>query len=83
MDGSTFQIGQPPERVDILQQIDGISFDEAWENRIEGAIDGDIPTSVISKDDLIRNKLASGRDQDKLDVKLLRAAGRANRRESI
>jgi hypothetical protein len=31
MDGTTFQIGQPPARIDILQQIDGVSFDEAWE----------------------------------------------------
>ena len=36
MDGTTFQIGQPPARIDILQQIDGVTFDEAWENRIEG-----------------------------------------------
>jgi predicted nucleotidyltransferase len=73
-DGTCFQMGQPPERVDILQQIDGITFDEAWEHRIEGRIDGEIPTCVISKDDLIRNKLASGREQDLLDVKKLKAA---------
>ncbi|HET6219888.1 MAG TPA: nucleotidyltransferase [Acidobacteriaceae bacterium] len=76
MDGTVFQIGQPPARVDILQHIDGISFDEAWENRIEGLVDGEIRTSVISKNDLIQNKLASGREQDILDVKKLRAAAR-------
>jgi len=27
MDGATFQIGQPPARIDILQQIDGVTFD--------------------------------------------------------
>ena len=75
-DGTVFQMGQPPERVDILQRIDGVTFDEAWENRIEGQIDGEIPTAVISKEDLIRNKLASGREQDLLDVKKLRAAER-------
>lgn len=74
MDGTVFQIGQPPARVDILQHIDGISFDQAWENRIEGLIDGAIRTIVISKNDLIQNKLASGREQDILDVKKLRAA---------
>ena len=73
MDGSTFQIGQPPARIDILQRIDGLSFDEAWQNRIEGVIDGELKINVISKDDLIRNKLASGREQDILDVKKLRA----------
>lgn len=74
MDGSTFQVGQPPARVDILQRIDGLTFDEAWENRIEGLIDGELHVNVISKNDLIRNKLATGREQDVLDVKKLRAS---------
>lgn len=74
LDGSTFQIGQPPARIDILQRIDGVTFDEAWKNRIEGLIDGEVRTAVISRDDLIRNKLASGREQDILDAKMLRAA---------
>ena len=72
-DGTSFQIGQPPARIDILQHIDGITFDEAWSNRIEGVIDGQIRATVISRDDLIRNKLATGREQDALDVKTLRA----------
>src|SRR6516225_5375492 len=74
MDGSTFQVGQPPARVDILQRIDGLTFDEAWENRVEGLIDGELHVDVISKNDLIRNKLATGREQDALDVKKLRAS---------
>lgn len=77
MDGSAFQIGQPPARVDILQEIDGITFDEAWKNRMEGSIDGEIKVQIISRDDLIRNKLAAGREQDLLDAKRLQAlAGR-------
>jgi hypothetical protein len=74
MDGTIFQMGQPPERIDILQKIDGIAFDEAWEHRLEGFIDEKTPAFVISRTDLIRNKLASGREQDLLDVKSLRAA---------
>jgi predicted nucleotidyltransferase len=74
MDGTTFQIGQPPARIDFLQGIDGVSFDEAWRNRVEGMIDGQIRVALISRDDLIRNKLATGREQDVLDVKTLRAA---------
>lgn len=74
MDGSTFQIGQPPARIDLLQRIDGISFDEAWPNRVQGLIDEGISVMVISRNDLVRNKLASGREQDILDVKKLRAA---------
>jgi hypothetical protein len=72
-DGTTFQIGQPPARIDILQHIDGVTFDEAWEHRIEGFIDGEIQAAVISRSDLIRNKLATGREQDILDAKKLRS----------
>jgi hypothetical protein len=68
-DGTAFQIGQPPARIDLLQSID-----EAWEHRIEGLIDAEIPTFVISKEDLIKNKLASGRERDLLDAKELQAA---------
>lgn len=71
MDGSTFQIGLPPARIDLMQRIDGISFDEAWKNRIQGLIEGEISVMVISRNDLIRNKLASGRDQDILDARKL------------
>src|SRR5436305_9411432 len=72
MDGSTFRIGQPPARIDLLQRVDGLSFDEAWKNRVDGIVDGEIRIMIISKSDLIRNKLASGREQDILDVKMLR-----------
>lgn len=76
MDGTTFQIGQSPARIGILHHIEGVTFDEAWENRIEGIIDGEIQAAVISRDDLIRNKLATGREQDILDAKNLRSAGK-------
>ena len=78
-DGTTFQIGQSPERIDILQKIDGVTFDDAWAHRIEGTIDGEVQAAVISREDLIRNKLASGREQDLLDVKNLRKAEKAAR----
>ena len=78
-DGTTFQLGQTPNRIDVLQRINGITFEEAWANRLESKIDGEIPAAVISREDLIRNKLASGRDQDLLDVKVLRAAEKAVR----
>ena len=82
MDGTIFQMGQSPERIDILQQVSGLDFDSAWEHRLEGFIDEHTPALVISREDLIRNKLAAGRDQDLLDVKVLRAADIASRRKS-
>jgi hypothetical protein len=75
--GSVFQIGVPPSRVDVLQKIEGIDFEEAWQNRLETEIDTDVPTHVISLNDLIRNKLAVARPQDILDVEKIREAERA------
>lgn len=63
------QIGVPPNRIDILQQISGVTFDEAWKDRVNAMIEGDTPTYVISWQNLIKNKLAAGREQDLLDVK--------------
>ncbi len=70
---SVFQIGHPPARVDILQHIDGVAFDEAWHERIETAVSG-IPAHVISARHLIQNKLQSGRMRDLADVEAIREA---------
>jgi hypothetical protein len=68
-----FQIGVAPVRIDILHQIDGVAFDEAWERRVRESLDG-ISVDVISREDLIKNKLASGRPRDLLDVEDIRNA---------
>lgn len=70
---SVFQIGQPPARVDILQHIDGVSFDEAWEEKTEANL-SEIPTHFISVRHLIRNKLQSGRTRDLADAEAIQAA---------
>ena len=69
-----FQIGVAPVRIDILHQIDGVSFDEAWKNRVEALTEDGIPVYVISREDLIRNKLESARPRDLLDVEAIREA---------
>jgi hypothetical protein len=71
---SVFQMGVPPGRVDILQGIAGVTFDEAWERRVEEVLGGDVPAHVISREDLIQNKLAVGRLQDLADVEKIREA---------
>ncbi len=65
-----FQIGVVPNRIDIITGIDGVSFEEAWENRILVEI-LEMKIPVISKTDLIRNKKATGRPKDQLDVLML------------
>ena len=73
--GTGLQVGVPPERIDILQRIDGVSFDQAWKNYVDGLIDGDTPTLVISREDLIGMKLASGRPRHLLKVQRASESG--------
>lgn len=49
---TVLQIGTPPLRIEIPQRITGVEFDEAWEKRVEGLLDG-IPTQVISRELLV------------------------------
>lgn len=63
-------LGEPPNRIDLITEIDGISFKEAWKNREKDLLD-EIPVFFISLNDLITNKKATNRDKDKVDVKQL------------
>ncbi|MEM1033571.1 MAG: nucleotidyl transferase AbiEii/AbiGii toxin family protein [Myxococcota bacterium] len=64
--------GVSPVRVDILGSASGIAFDGVFERAVRTTIDG-VPVRVIALEDLIANKLASGRTRDLEDVKALRA----------
>jgi len=55
--------------------IDGVTFEQAWANRVEANIDGVI-FPVLSLNDLITNKRATGRKKDALDAEWLAAAGK-------
>lgn len=68
---SVIQIGVEPCRVDIITGIDGIEFLEAWQNKVKVVVEG-IDLYVPSKADLLKNKLASGRDKDQGDIVWLR-----------
>ncbi|HEV7906229.1 MAG TPA: nucleotidyltransferase [Pyrinomonadaceae bacterium] len=61
------QLGVEPSRIDLLTSIDGVEFDEAWEEKISITID-EMEIYVLSKGHLIRNKLAAGRDKDQGDI---------------
>ena len=69
--GIITQIGYPPLRIDILNEIDGVSFKDAYPTKLTIDIDGLI-ISYIGLDDLIKNKISSGRHQDLTDVNSLR-----------
>jgi len=70
-EGIVFQIGVAPCRIDILTHIDGVDFEQAYHRRKVINIEG-TKVPIIAKEDLIRNKEATGREKDKLDSQLLR-----------
>src|SRR4029077_12139426 len=65
--GKIVQLGVAPNRVDLLTAIDGVTFDEAWRGRAPGHY-GSEAVDYIGRAELIRNKRASGRPQDLLDI---------------
>ena len=69
-EGTIFQIGVEPYRIDVITRVDGLAFGDAWGDRVTTQY-GDLSVWVIGRDDLIRNKKASGRLQDLADVEKL------------
>jgi hypothetical protein len=64
-------LGRPPVRIDVLTSIDGITFEEAYRDRVYGDLDGrEVP--FRSFEHLVKNKESTGRLKDKADVEKLR-----------
>jgi len=70
MPGRIIQLGVPPLRIDLINEIEGVAFSEAWNGKITAEYGGE-SINVIGKLDLIRNKKMTGREQDLLDAKRL------------
>ena len=68
--GFVYQIGLPPRRIDILTEVSGLSFDEVWRTKIQMRV-GDIDVFFIGREAMIKNKRASGRTKDLVDVEAL------------
>src|SRR6266403_1695598 len=63
-----YQIGIAPVRIDILTEITGVEFPDAWRKRVASTFFG-VPVNFISLDDLVANKQALGRSSDLKDLK--------------
>lgn len=59
-----------PRRIDIITKIDGVTYEEADEDKIIVEVEG-LKIPVISLEKFIKNKMATGREKDKLDIKTL------------
>ena len=64
------QLGYPPNRIDLLTNIDGVIFEDCYPLRLEIVID-DVVVTFIDLDNLKKNKKASGRLQDLADLENL------------
>ena len=65
--GSIIRIGIPPTRIEMINSISGLTFDEVWKRRVEGKY-GNVPVNYISFSDLLKNKREIGRPKDLADV---------------
>jgi len=72
-EGYVYSVGIPPVRVDVLMSLSGITFEDAWNTRVESEFGGE-PTQFISREHLLRAKRASGRPQDLMDASALETA---------
>lgn len=65
--GNVFRLGRSPVQIDIINEASGIIFDDCYTRRNVISTE-DIEISIISKEDLIKNKKASGRHRDLADI---------------
>ncbi len=69
--GAVYQIGLPPRRIDLMTQVSGLTFDEAWLSRVASELEGRT-VHFIGCAALLKNKEAAGRPQDIADAARLR-----------
>ncbi len=68
--GTFYIMGRPPNQIDIITAIDGVTFERAWATRVASTYGG-VPVCYIGKQELIANKKAAARPQDLADLAYL------------
>ena len=68
--GRIIRMGAEPTRIEILTEISACEFGDCYARKIEATID-QVTVNLISRSDLIRNKIKSGRLKDLDDVQHL------------
>ena len=71
--GTVYQLGLPPRRIDLLTSLSGVPFEQAWSSRVHVEVGG-LRVPFLGLDALRRNKEATGRGKDLLDLRLLGGA---------
>ncbi len=80
-DGTVFQIGVAPRRIDIITTASGLQFEQTYQRAISVNIEG-IEVHIPSIKDLIRNKRASGRTKDLADAEALESLGNCEQKSA-
>ena len=68
--GVVVQIGLPPRRIDLVTEITGVDFEEAWGARTSHRV-GTLEIPFLGREHLVRNKRATGRLKDRADLEAL------------
>jgi predicted nucleotidyltransferase len=69
--GGFIQLGYEPLRIDIVNDLDGVSFEKALKNKTVVEYEG-VSINFIGYEDLIKNKQYAGRSQDIVDIEKLK-----------
>jgi hypothetical protein len=64
------QLGDPPNRIDLITSPDGVDFETCYQSKIESDLDG-LKICWIDLENLRLNKKVSGRSQDLADLESL------------
>ena len=65
--GNIVRFGFPPNRIEIINCVSGVEFEECSKRKMMADFDG-VTVPVISREDLLINKRASGRNKDLADI---------------
>ena len=70
MADNIIQLGQPPVRIDLMTELDGLNQDEIWAGKVAGKF-GKMPVYYLGRDAFVRNKRSLGRYRDLADLEAL------------
>lgn len=69
-EGNILQLGYEPVRIDLLNKLEGLDFQDVWKNKVTGDY-GSERVYFIGLEELIKNKRTAGRSSDRMDIELL------------
>lgn len=70
--GGVFQMGRSPMKIEVINEISGLEFEDIYENRKFVTLEDNTEIPMISIDDIILNKESTGRTKDLADVEMLK-----------